>query len=65
METKFKYMSIKDVVECERYPFSHGQIRCWLLNRNENGLDKSIRKIGKNVYFRSDLFDKWIESHNN
>ena len=33
-----------------------------LLKKNKNGLDKCIRKIGKRLYIRIDLFDNWIES---
>jgi hypothetical protein len=38
-----------------------GQIRHLLLYRHRNGLQDAIRKIGKRLMFRVDLFDQWIE----
>lgn len=57
----FKYMSIHQIADSEKYPFSMGQIRNFLLNRDTNGLDKAIRKIGRRLYIRTDLFEEWIE----
>ena len=56
-----EYLSTAQIVECGRYPFSLGQIRHFLLMRHKNGLDTAIRKIGKRLYIRRDLFDQWIE----
>jgi len=28
---------------------------------HQNGLQKAVRKIGKRLMFRVDLFDQWIE----
>ncbi len=60
----FNYLSIDDITENEKYPFTIGQMRMLLLNRNKNGLAVAVRKIGKRLYVRSDLFDSWIDSHN-
>ena len=38
-----------------------GQIHYFLTKRHKNGLEEAIRKIGKRIYFRLDLFDSWIE----
>jgi len=58
-----KYVDVKDIVNNEKYPFSLGQIRSLLTKRRKNGLYKCVRKIGKKIYIREDLFDEWIESH--
>ena len=58
-----KYMSIKDIVNDDKYPFSLGQLRALITNRHKNGLAISIRKIGRRVYIREDLFDQWMDSH--
>jgi hypothetical protein len=58
---KMKYVTKKQL--CEIYPFTDGQISSYLLKRNENGLDKCVKKIGKRIYFRTDLFEEWIDSH--
>jgi signal recognition particle subunit SEC65 len=56
------YATVDQVVQDKKYPFSKGQIQYFLTNRHKNGLEKVIRKIGKRIYFRTDLFDDWIES---
>lgn len=58
----FQYLSIKQIAESSQYPFSLAQIRHYLIMRHKNGLDAAVRKIGKRLYLRNDLFQKWIES---
>lgn len=58
----YEYLSAKQIVESGKYPFTNGQIRHFLMNRQRNGLIKAIRKIGKRLYIRTDLFQEWIES---
>ena len=55
-----EYINVKQITE--KYPFTHGQIRMFLVNRATNGFSKCVRKIGKRIYIRVDLFEKWIES---
>ena len=59
-----KYLTLKQIVAEDRYPFTMGQLRDFLIFRKKNGLFKCVRKIGKKVYLRVDLFEAWIESHN-
>lgn len=59
----FSYKTLKQVVEDENYPFTMGQLRFFINNRKDNGLEKSIRKIGKRLYFRMDLFSDWVDKH--
>ena len=56
-------MSIDDLANNEKYPFTKGQIRHFVTKRKENGLATSIRKIGRRLYIREDLFDEWVDSH--
>jgi len=58
-----KYMSIDDVANDPKYPFSKGQVRHLVAKRKINGLATSIRKIGRRVYIREDLLDIWMDSH--
>lgn len=58
-----KYLSIKELAESKDYPFTLGQIRSFLMDRKINGLSKCIRKIGRKLYIRNDLFDQWIDFH--
>ncbi len=63
MDKNIKYLTIEQIVQSDHYPFSFGQMRSYLLDRKKNGLSKAVRKIGKRVYIRTDLFDEWIDSH--
>ncbi len=56
------YQTPKQLVASGRYPFTIGQIRHLLLYRHRNGLEGAVRKVGKRLMFRIDLFDQWIES---
>lgn len=55
------YWSPQQIVSSGQYPFSMGQIRHLLLHRHRNGLQKAVRKIGKRLVLRMDLFDQWID----
>lgn len=57
----FLYWSPKQIVTSGKYPLSMGQVRHLLLFRHRNGLQKAVRKIGKRLMLRVDLFDQWIE----
>jgi hypothetical protein len=59
---QWKYLSIKEIAEGGHYPFTIGQLRHYLTYRHKNGLQRAIRKIGKRIYLRQDLFEAWIES---
>lgn len=61
-EVKFRYMNVDQVVACEKYPFTKGQLRQFLIERNTNGFHHAVRKIGKRLYIRDDLFDEWIDA---
>ncbi len=61
--SEFEYVTLNDLLKRKNYPFTRGQMRAFLMSRDENGLAKAIRKIGKKLYIRVDLFSEWIESH--
>lgn len=56
-----QYLTIRQIAESSSYPFTYGQIRHYLSLRHRNGLEAAIRKIGKRLYIRKDIFDSWIE----
>jgi len=58
-----KYVSIDDIVNDSKYPFTKGQLRHHVAKRKSNGLASSIRKIGRRIYIREDLFIDWLENH--
>lgn len=59
--SNFEYWSPRQVVDSGKYPFTMGQIRHLLLYRHRNGLQETVRRIGKRLMFRIDLFEQWIE----
>lgn len=61
MDETIKYLSTQQIQENPCYPFTMGQIRHFLLNRHKNGLKNAVRRIGKRLYIRQDLFEQWIE----
>ena len=60
--SNFEYQSPQQVVASGKYPFTMGQIRHLLLYRHRNGLQEAVRKVGKRLMLRIDLFNQWIES---
>ena len=62
MDDQIVYLSAQQIVDNPRYPFTMGQLRHFLLKRHKNGLEESVRCIGKRLYFRQDKFDQWIEN---
>ncbi len=63
MKNDFEYLTVQQIFDCPHYPFTRGQLRQFLIKREENGLKKAVRRIGKRIYFRKDLFEQWIENH--
>lgn len=61
--SEIKYMNANQIADDPKYPFTIGMLRFYLLNRENNGLCKAIRRIGSRLFFRSDLFDEWIDKH--
>lgn len=55
------YLSVQNIAKSKEYPFSIGQLRYYLTKRHLNGLQKAVRKIGKRLYLRVDLWEEWIE----
>jgi len=59
--TNYEYWSPQQIVSSGKYPLSMGQLRHLLLYRHKNGLQSSVRRIGKRLVLRIDLFARWIE----
>lgn len=63
MNNKISYKSLKEIADSHEYPFTMGQLRFFMMEKSKNGFSKCIRKIGRRIYIRLDLFDDWIEKH--
>lgn len=57
-----EFWTPKQIVASGKYPFSMGQLRHLLLYRHRNGLQQAVRKIGKRLVLRMDLFEQWIDN---
>jgi hypothetical protein len=55
------YRSVKAIANDPKYPFSEAMLRHYLLHRHKNGLESAVRRIGKRIFVRMDLFERWIE----
>lgn len=55
------YLDLNQLVSCGKYPFNKNQMRDFLTRRDTNGLDLTIRRFGRNLYFRKDLFEEWLD----
>ncbi len=54
-------VSVKGLVE--HIPvFTEAMVRWWIFNADENGLNKSLIKIGSRVYIDLHAFDLWLET---
>lgn len=62
ISNEIQYSSVEQIAENPKYPFSAPMLRHYLLHRHTNGLESAVRKIGKRLFIRVDLFDLWIES---
>jgi hypothetical protein len=61
MMNDYEYLTVKQIVESKNYPFTFGQMRFFLTKRHRNRLSKAVRKIGRSLYLRKDLWESWIE----
>jgi len=62
-DENIQYLTPREISEDPRFCFTLPMIRYYLLHSHKNGLKKAVRKIGKKVLIRLDLFIEWIETH--
>lgn len=62
MSNNKEFWTPKQIITSGKYPFSMGQLRHLLLYRHRNGLQHSVRRIGKRLVLRMDLFEQWIDN---
>lgn len=55
------YCTVQQIVNDPSFCFSESMIRYYILHSHKNGLKKALRKIGRKVVIRRDLFVTWIE----
>lgn len=57
-----QWMTVKQIADDPNYPFTRAMLCYYLLHRHKNGLQTAVRKVGRKLILRKDLFDAWIES---
>lgn len=61
-EDKQVYCTVNQIASDPSFCFTVPMLRYYILHSHRNGLSTTIRKIGKKVVLRKDLFIKWIEN---
>lgn len=51
------YLSVEEL--CERYNLNRHSVDYIVRNRDRNGLENIIEKIGRKFYIRKEEFEKW------
>ncbi|MBN2479720.1 MAG: hypothetical protein JXA94_05785 [Parachlamydiales bacterium] len=60
-ENKYVYCTVKQIASDPSFCFTIPMLRYYILHAHQNGLASAIRRIGKKVLIRRDLFISWIE----
>ena len=55
------YVTVKQLANDPKLCFSVSMIRFYILNAHINGLSPAIRRVGRKVLIRKDLFLDWLE----
>ncbi len=59
---EYQWWYPQKIIESKKYPFTMGQLRHFLKKRHKNNLHQAVRKVGKRLVLRMDLFESWINS---
>lgn len=55
------YCTIKQIANDPAFCFTVPMLRYYILHAHKNGLESALRRIGRKVLIRRDLFIEWIE----
>jgi hypothetical protein len=56
-----KYCTVRQIASDPAFCFSIPMLRYYILHAHRNGLSQALRRIGKKVLIRRDLFIAWLE----
>ena len=59
------YRTVKQLASDPAFCFTVPMLRYYLLHAHSNGLGPAVRRIGRKVLIRRDLFIEWIEKQSN
>jgi hypothetical protein len=57
------YCTVKQIASDPAFCFSVSMLRYYILHAHKNNLNKALRRIGKKVLIRRDLFVEWLEKY--
>lgn len=60
-EKGVSYCTIKQIADDQTFCFTTPMLRYYVLNAHKNGLTKALRRLGRKILIRRDLFIEWIE----
>ncbi len=55
------YVTVKQLVSDPHFCFSEPALRYYILHSGSNGLKFAIRRLGRKILIRRDLFVNWLE----
>jgi hypothetical protein len=55
-----KYVTKNEILK--HYPLTMEYLNYLLRQRDENGLDRAVKRIGGKIWIIKDEFEKWVES---
>lgn len=55
------YCTVKQIADDPAFCFTVPMLRYYVLHAHRNGLAPAVRRIGRKVLIRRDLFIKWLE----
>ena len=59
------YCTVKQIANDPSFCFTVPMLRYYVLHAHKNGLAKALRKIGRKILIRRDLFIEWLEKQSN
>lgn len=61
----YSYCTLKQIADDPKFCFTIPMLRYYVLHAHKNGLTPALRRIGKKILIRRDLFIDWIEKQSN
>lgn len=56
-----RYMTVKQIAEDPSFCFTIPMLRYYILHAHSNELTPALRRIGRKILIRRDLFINWLE----
>jgi len=60
-----RYCTVRQIADDPSFCFNLSMLRYYILHAHKNGLAKAIRRVGRKILIRRDLFIEWLEKQTN